>query len=200
LNTVQEVFRAAFAGEISVEDADARVRAIQAANGAAPSAHDVATGEVDAGGSGSEAGVSDGTAAPVAYNPSSGIDPTPEQYAALTARQLVVLERQRPGVGDRIQGSEDWDALAGVEADRAAEVARVAEYDQRFGSDEAFRNSELARMSREQLDTEWWTLPITARHALAADAGLSAKEFEELATAKDSLAAGNRPTTVTGGF
>jgi hypothetical protein len=200
LNTVQEVFRAAFAGEISVEDADARVRAIQATNGAAPSAHDVATGEVDAGGTEGDAGVSDGLAAPVAYNPFSGVDPTPEQYAALTARQLVVLERQRPGVGERVKGSEDWDALAGVEAEHAAEVARVAEYDQRFASDEAFRNAELARMSREQLDTEWWTLAITARHALAADAGLSAKEFEELATAKDSLAAGNRPTTVTGGF
>ena len=46
-----------------------------------------------------------------------------------------------PGVGERIQGSEDWDALAGVEAEHAAEVARVAEYDQRFASDEAFRNS-----------------------------------------------------------
>jgi hypothetical protein len=200
VNEVQELFRRAFAGEMSVDDAWAEVERLQAA-GVRVSAHDVAAAEADAvtpsGVDALRPQASPSAAAP--YDPASGVDPTPEQYAALSGRQIVALERMLPGVGDRVKSSEDWQALATEEAAREVEAAKLAAYDQRFGSDEAFRNAELARMSRERLNADWWTLPIQERMALAADAGLTTKQFTEMAEAKDHLAAEHRAPTVTGG-
>lgn len=190
----EDIFRRAASGEITNEQAGAELARLYEA-GVNVSAHDVAAGEAAA-----TSGVPAPPAvAPTDYDPASGVDPTPAQYAALSGRQLVFLERAMPGVGDRVKSSEEWRALAVEEATRETEIARVAAYDARFESDETFRNAELARMARERLDAEWWHLPMTARLALAADAGLTTQQYSELSADKDRLADDRRPATVTGG-
>ena len=184
---VREVFRAAFSGEISVDDAMQRLSAIQRETGAPVSAHDV--GEGVSGAALGSAGEPDHGAvraeAPVAYNPYrvEG-DPTPDQYAAMSTAQLTELEAVRPGLADRMRGLTFWERASAVESDRRADAAEKAAYAERLRTDAEFAAGEQKKRAIEDLDAKWWHVSATERARLAEEGGISAAQVEQLAAQK----------------
>jgi hypothetical protein len=186
-----EIFRRAMTGEITVDAAAAQIAVLQAATGAPVSAHDVAAARESDGVVRTSAAASSGLEgpAPAAYNPASGVDPTPEQLAGFSAKMLVMLDEMRPGAVERVDQAARWESLG--EADQAETVAsrEAAEYEQRMATDRAFYDSEMQRHVRESLDARWWNLSPEDRMMEAATAGISEADFAKLAAAKDARAA-----------
>jgi hypothetical protein len=171
-----------------VEGAD-RLHAILAAGGSV-SAHQVAEGESDAA-RGVEGGSSSSAAAPqlLAYDIGSGVDPTPAEYAAMSAKQIVALDALRPGVAERVAQREAWAQLN--ESEHAVAVAQheASAYEERMATDREFYEAEMQRHGRESLDARWWNLSPEDRAMEAASAGITAEDFAKLAAEKDARAA-----------
>jgi hypothetical protein len=185
VNTVQEVFRAAFAGEISVEDADARVRAIQAANGSSVSAHQVAEGVSDA------AVPPDGStpsATPITWNPHlvAG-DPSVEDFNRLSTAQLLEAQIASPGLSERMAAAARWADESNAVVVREQADRQRAEHERRFRDEPAYAACVLQDEAKNQLRDRWHWITPADRAALAASAGMSVADFQAY-TAEQSMA------------
>jgi hypothetical protein len=185
VNTVQAVMAAAFSGEISVDDAEARIRAIQAANGSSVSAHQVAEGVSDA------AALPDGftpSATPITWNPHlvAG-DPSVEDFNRLSTAQLLEAQTASPGLSERMAAAARWAHESNAVVAREQADRERAEHERRFRDEPAYAAGILQDEAKKQLRDRWHWITPADRAALAATAGMSVAGFQAY-TAEQSMA------------
>lgn len=126
-----------------------------------------------------------------AYDPASGVDPTPEQAVRLGVREAGLLDQMRPGWDERVKQVDDFRRAQAAREQREAEAAAQVEFEHRLDTDPQFRADYQQAQVARQLHDNYWSYSTHERIKMAEAAGrhlrLDTRESADLNALADRL-------------